>query len=109
MSDRTYGFSRSDAESLTNLIGVDETESIVRPVVSGQAFALVRFQLNEDLTTTTADADIIDVDGNTIEEDATIEDPESIFTGLQEDGRGIAIRFLGRYFIVNAKCPPEPE
>lgn len=69
----------------------------------------IRFQLAEDLESTSALATIFDADGTTIEASATLEDPETIFTGLTNGVRGIGMQDGSRYFILNANCPPEPE
>lgn len=69
----------------------------------------VRFQLAADLTGTTVSADIFDRDGTTLASGATLEDPEEIFTGLTSGTRGIGMADAGRYFILNANCPVEPE
>ena len=108
-ADRTYGFSKSDAEALVASIGTTETEIPQLFPGGGGGAIFIRFQLNAELTGTTVAATIFDRDGETIEASATLEDPEQIFTGLTEDTRGIGLRDAGRYFILNANCPVEPE
>jgi hypothetical protein len=68
----------------------------------------IRFQLTANLTTTSATANIFDAAGTAIASGATIEDPETIFTGLTDTTRGIGIQQGARYFILNANCPADP-
>ena len=97
---------------LITIVGDDDIEpDTVRGVIGSnkQTFRFIRFELNEELVGTTASADIVDKDGVSIETGATIEDPETIFTGLTATTRGIGIQEGSRYFIVNANCPAPVE
>jgi hypothetical protein len=98
---------------LITIVGDDDIQAaVVRGVIGSGApvFRFIRFGLTENLLGTTALANISDVDGTTIASGATIEDPETIFTGLTTNTRGIGIQQGSRYFIVNSNCPvPEEE
>ena len=99
-----FGFNSRDAEDLiAGIGGGDKTE---RLGFGGTRF--IRFELTANLTTTSTTADIFDAAGTTIASGATIEDPETIFTGLTDTTRGIGIQQGARYFIVNANCPADP-
>jgi hypothetical protein len=96
-----FGFNSRDAEDLiAGIGGGDKTE---RLGFGGVRF--IRFQLTANLTTSTTTANIFDAAGTIIASGATIEDPETIFTGLTDTTRGIGIQQGPRYFIVNANCP----
>jgi hypothetical protein len=103
MSD-VFGFNARDARDLIADIG--RGDKVQRLNLSGVRF--IRFQLTANLTTTSTTANIFDAAGTTIASGATIEDPETIFTGLTNATRGIGIQQGARYFIVNANCPAEP-
>jgi hypothetical protein len=97
---------------LITIVGDDDIgTNIVRGVIGSNkpTFRFIRFELNEELIGTTASADISDKDGVGIATEATIEDPETIFTGLTATTRGIGIQEGSRYFIVNSNCPAEEE
>jgi hypothetical protein len=97
---------------LITIVGDDDIEpDTVRGVIGSNkpTFRFIRFELNEELVGTTASADISDKDGVGIATAATIEDPETIFTGLTATTRGIGIQEGSRYFIVNSNCPAEEE
>lgn len=96
-----FGFNARDSEDL--LAGIGGGDKTQRLNLAGARF--IRFELTANLTTSTTTADIFDAAGNTIASGATIEDPETIFTGLTDTTRGIGIQQGARYFIVNANCP----
>lgn len=100
MSD-VFGFNARDSEDL--IAGIGGGDKSQRLNLSGIRF--IRFQLTADLTTASATANIFDAAGTTIASEATIEDPETIFTGLTNTTRGIGIQQGARYFIINANCP----
>lgn len=106
IDEATYGFNRHDTESLLACIGGgDQVQR--RPMMQSIGLRFIRFELTADLTTATTAADIFDINGSTIASGATIEDPETIFTGLTATTRGIGVAFGDRFFIVNANCPAE--
>jgi hypothetical protein len=90
-------------------LDADLSCAVARIGGGGGGVQFIRFQLTAELTGTTVTANIFDRDGTTIATGATLEDPEQIFTGLTEDTRGIGMQDAGRYFILNANCPVEPE
>ena len=97
---------------LITIVGDDDIgTNIVRGVIGSNkpTFRFIRFELTAALTTTSTTADIFDAAGTTIASGATIEDPETIFTGLTDTTRGIGIQEGSRYFIVNANCPAAEE
>jgi hypothetical protein len=97
---------------LITIVGDDDIEpDTVRGVIGSNkpTFRFIRFELTAALTTTSTTADIFDAAGTTIASGATIEDPETIFTGLTDTTRGIGIQEGSRYFIVNANCPAAEE
>lgn len=95
------GFNPTDARDLMAL--VNPGDSVQR--LTNQGVRFIRFQLTADLTTSSTTADIFDAAGTTIATGATIEDPETIFTGLTDTTRGIGMQQGPRYFILNANCP----
>jgi hypothetical protein len=99
-----FGFNGRDAEDL--LAGIGGGDKVQR--LSNQGVRFIRFELTANLTTTSTTADIFDAAGTTIASGATIEDPETIFTGLTDTTRGIGIQQGARYFIMNANCPADP-
>jgi len=99
-----FGFNSRDAEDL--IAGIGGGDKVQRLGFGGLRF--IRFELTADLTTASTTADIFDAAGTTIASGATIEDPETIFTGLTDTTRGIGIQQGARYFIVNANCPADP-
>jgi hypothetical protein len=94
-------------------IGDDDIEpNVIRGFITPsqpERLKFIRFELTAELLGTTTTADIFDADGVSIEEGATLEDPETIFTGLTATTRGIGIQQGARYFIYNANCPAEEE
>jgi hypothetical protein len=94
-------------------IGDDDIEpNVIRGFITPsqpERLRFIRFELTAELLGTTTTADIFDADGVSIEEGATLEDPETIFTGLTATTRGIGIQQGARYFIYNANCPAEEE
>jgi hypothetical protein len=94
-------------------IGDDDIEpNVIRGFITPsqpERLRFIRFELTAELLGTTTTADIFDVDNVSIEEGATLEDPETIFTGLTATTRGIGIQQGARYFIYNANCPAEEE
>lgn len=96
-----FGFNSRDAEDL--IAGIGKGDRTERLSLGGVRF--IRFQLTADLTTTSTTATIYDAAGTTIATGATIEDPETIFTGLTNTTRGIGIQQGARYFVINANCP----
>jgi hypothetical protein len=99
-----FGFNSRDAEDL--IAGIGGGDKVQRLNLSGVRF--IRFQLTANLTTTSTTANIFDAAGTAIASGATIEDPETIFTGLTDTTRGIGIQQGARYFIMNANCPADP-
>jgi hypothetical protein len=104
-----FGFNSRDAEDLIAGIGGGDRTERLSFEPRTEAIRFIRFELTTELLTATATADIFDVDGTSIEEGATLEDPETIFTGLTATTRGIGIQQGSRYFIVNSNCPAEEE
>jgi hypothetical protein len=96
-----FGFNARDAEDL--IAGIGKGDKTERLSFGGVRF--IRFELTADLTTTSTTADIFDAAGSAIATGATIEDPETIFTGLTDTTRGIGMQQGARYFIINANCP----
>lgn len=94
---------------LITVVGDDDIETdVVRGVIgNAKIFQFIRFELNEELVGTSASAEIYDKDGALIASAATLEDPETIFTGLTATTRGIGVQDGSRFFIVNANCPAE--
>ncbi len=93
---------------LITVVGDDDIETdVVRGVIGQALFRFIRFALSADLIGTSTTATIYDAAGNTIATGATLEDPETIFTGLTATTRGIGVQEGARFFIVNANCPAE--
>jgi len=104
-----FGFNSRDAEDLIAGIGSGDRTERLSFELRTEAIRFIRFKLTAELLGTTTTADIFDVDNVSIEEGATLEDPETIFTGLTATTRGIGIQQGARYFIYNANCPAEEE
>jgi hypothetical protein len=104
-----FGFNARDAEDLLAGIGGGDKTERLNFGPRTEAIRFIRFELTAELISTTTTADIFDADGTSIEEGATLEDPETIFTGLTATTRGIGIQQGSRYFIYNANCPAEEE
>ena len=96
-----YGFNSRDAEDL--IAGIGKGDRTERLSFGGVRF--IRFELTANLTTASTTATIYDAAGTAIATGATIEDPETIFTGLTSTTRGIGMQQGPRYFILNANCP----
>jgi len=66
-----------------------------------------RFQSREDLETTSCPACVRQMNG----EDAhiaEIHDPDQIFEGMEKGTKGLVFFQEGKYYIVQAKCDPDP-
>ena len=103
MAEEIFGFNRADTSSIIEAIG--QGDSVQR--LTNQGIRFIRFELTADLTGVSTTADIFDTAGNTVASGATIEDPETIFTGLTDTTRGIGLQQGSRFFIINANCPAE--
>ena len=104
--ESTYGFSKSDAGELIQLIGSGATEFSEEWPTAGKGGGsrLVRFEMTGDWSSNIADADFAEMDGTAIGAD-TLRDPEGIFDALEEGAKGLAMFQGGEYFIIQAKCP----
>lgn len=78
-------------------------------IAISEPLTFIRASLTAGLTTTSTTADVYDVNNELIAAAATIEDPETIFTGLTTGTRVIGVRWGERNIIVNANCPAEEE
>lgn len=67
--------------------------------------ALYRFTLNEALTTGTADADILEMDGTDTTIDDDVLDPLGIFDTLTNGDPGLCLKQDGNYYVIQAPCP----
>jgi len=98
--------------NLITAVGDDDIEeNTIRGVIgsAGTVFRFIRFQLTANLLTTTTTADIYDEDGTAIASGATLEDPETIFTGITTNTRGVGVQQGSRFFIYNTNCPAPVE
>lgn len=103
--ESTYGFSKSDAGELIQLIGSGATEFSEEWPSTGRGGArLVRFEMTGGWVSVAADADFAEMDGTPIGSD-TLLDPEGIFELLESGAKGLAMLQGGEYFIIQAKCP----
>lgn len=106
--ENTYGFSKSDAGELVQLIGSGDGEYPEGRVRSGSGGAkLFRFTLNASLASGTADADILKMDGTDTGIDANVLDPLGIFSILLNGDPGICVKQGGIYYAVQAPCNGE--
>ena len=106
--ERTYGFSRPDAEALVNMIGVEEGNVPRRKPRGGGGNRLFRFTMNENWGATTAgaaDSDILEMDGTDTGIDADVLDPLGTFSTLTSGSAGLCIRQDGKYYAIQAPCP----
>lgn len=101
--NKTYGFSKADAEALALSIGSLESE-FPEIRARGSGIKLVRFSLLASLTSGTASATIKNMAGTTIET-ADVLDPEGIFAELTTSDTGLALRQAGIYYVIQAACP----
>jgi hypothetical protein len=106
--ESTYGFSKDDATSLANMIGMQEVEIPARRIgssSSGGGVSLWRFTLNEAWTAGAADADILQMDGTDTGTDAGVLDPLGIFSTLESGDAGLCLLQGGNYYVIQAPCP----
>lgn len=66
---------------------------------------LYRFTLNVALTTGTADADILLMDGTDTLIDDDVLDPLGIFSTLGIHDAGLCLKYQGKYYVIQAPCP----
>jgi len=106
----TYGFSKSDAAELIQLIGSTDRsyrEGLVRGG-GGNGARLFRFTLNEDMGFTSpgrADADILDAEtGADTGIDADVTDALAIFSILENGDDGWCLRQGEIYYVIQAPC-----
>jgi hypothetical protein len=119
-ADRTYGFSKSDAEALVASIGTTETEI---PQVflggggggnGGGGIRLVIFELTGAWLSGAADADFYEMDNTTLIEASELLDPLGGGEILGIGDVGYAIFQDGNYYFTGTPCPvvddpPEEE
>jgi hypothetical protein len=110
INPRTYGFSKTDAEELLQVIGNGDAEyAEMKPrgkTGSGESSRLFRFTLNASLASGTADADILLMNGTDTGIDATVRDPLGIFASLTAvNSPGLCLRQDGLYYVIQAACP----
>lgn len=106
INSRTYGFAKTDAEELVQLIGNGDIEHTEGRTRGGGSLKLFRFTLNASLASGTADADILLMDGTDTGIDATVRDPLGIFATLVTVGdAGLCLRQSGLYYVIQANCP----
>jgi hypothetical protein len=106
INSRTYGFAKTDAEELVQLIGGGDAEYAEMKPKAASGVKLFRFTLNASLVSGTADADIIEMDGTDTGIDATVRDPLGIFASLVTVGdAGLCLRQGGLYYVIQAECP----
>lgn len=105
--ESTYGFNKQDASELVQLIGSADTEYPEGRVRAGGGggIRLYRFTLNADLTSGTADADILEMDGTDTGIDDDVLDPLGIFAILTTGDAGYCIKQAGIYYVIQADCP----
>jgi hypothetical protein len=116
--NRTYGFSKADADDLIAGIGSGEsTFPEQKPRSSGSGTGdggggggdeIFAFELTGDMADKEAPADISELDGAAIGaavESSTVYDPLDIFFLLVSGSKGLCIRRAGVYYIIQAKCP----
>ena len=85
--------------TLAGIVNVD-----TRPRKLGST-SLFRFTLNASLSTGTADADILEMDGTDTGTDADVLDPLGIFSSLTTGYPGLCIMQAGIYYVIQAPCP----
>jgi hypothetical protein len=116
--NRTYGFSKADADDLIAGIGSGEsTFPEQKPRSSGSGTGdggggdeIFAFELTGDMADKEAPADISELDGAAIGaavESTTVYDPQDIFFLLVSGAKGLCIRRAGVYYVIQAKCPVE--
>lgn len=106
--NHTYGFNKADASDLVQLIGNGDreyTEGRVRGGQSNTRARLYRFTLNADLSSGTADADILLMDGTDTTIDADVLDPLGAFSSLSNTDAGLCLLQDGVYYVIQAPCP----
>jgi hypothetical protein len=102
--ESTYGFSKADASELIQSIGGSE-ETYREGLVRSNATGLFRFTLNASLSTGTADADILRMDGTDTGIDDDVLDPLGIFDTLTTGDAGLCLKQGGKYYVIQAPCP----
>lgn len=106
--ERTYGFSRTDAEALVKTIGTEEQTFPRRKPIGSGGGRLYRFTMNENWGATTAgaaDSDILEMDGTDTTIDDDVLDPLGIFSSLTSGSAGICFFQDGKYYAIQAPCP----
>jgi hypothetical protein len=112
--NRTYGFSKADADDLIAGIGSGEsTFPEQKPrAVNGSGDELFAFILTGDMGAKSGAADVYELDGaslGSLVEASTVYDPQDIFGELVSGDKGLCIRRKGIYYIVQADCAVEEE
>ena len=109
-ADRTYGFSKSDAEALVASIGTTETE-IPQLFLGGSGSATEFFNFvatdDEDLNEMDANLFAIDDFAGSVVLLATTLKVHPIFSGLTTGTVGICVKIGSAYYVLQAACPPE--
>jgi hypothetical protein len=82
-----------------------QPKSRARIIGSSGSTSLFRFTLNASLSTGTADADILQMDGTDTGTDADVLDPLGIFSSLTTGYPGLCIMQAGIYYVIQAPCP----
>jgi hypothetical protein len=89
--------------------GTGEFECVVR-FGGGSGVNLFAFALTANMASKSAAASILTLDGVSIAslESSTVYDPRDIFSALENGDTGLCLRQSGKYYIIQANCPP-PE
>jgi hypothetical protein len=75
--------------------------------MSAEGGSLFRFELTESLIGGDAAATIYDMDGVEVSTATDVYDPEGIFSTLGNEDTGLAILQGGKYYVIQAPCPPD--
>jgi len=110
--NHTYGFSKSDAEEIVEMIGGGEGEFVEGRVRGGGGGGIVvyGFTLTSAgfVTTKTATANIFPLNeavfGSSIESGAKIYDPAGWALGLASGKSGLCVKQGGKYYAIQAAC-----
>jgi hypothetical protein len=112
--NRTYGFSKADADDLIAGIGSGEsTFPEQKPRSSGSGGGggtLFQFALTADVGGGTGVGTVKPADGgDAIASGVDLHDPLNIFLSLKSGGVGFCILQGDKYYIIQARCAPEVE